>query len=495
MGVIIRQSIKASIFSYVGILFGFVNVLFLYPKFLGQENIGIVETIRALVLLISPFAVFGITSAIIKFFPVHSEENKDNGFYLSLGLILFAWATIFIGIFYLFEEPLFDFFGYSTNSLSEYVWLIYPSLGCWILFQYLSLISTSALRIAVPRMLDGIFLRAIATGLIILFGLGYISLKTFIVVLAISHLFPSLVLLYYLMKEKIIALKVDKTLFKKGKFAPIFKYARYVVFGSISSLIIQKVDVVMIGVEEDLMSVGIYVIAFYIGSVIEIPKRNISDISFPILSKAFEEKNNALIEDVYKKSSLNQFIVGVFIFIIVWSCLDNVFQIMPDGESYRAGKYVVLFIGVAKLFDMIMGVNHQIIQSSSYYRFNLYINIFLSVMVIVFNLVFIPIFSITGAAIASMLAVLCYNVLSFFVVWKIFKIQPLSKQTTKLLALVIPIFVLGIYLPDLSLPIISIAYKGAILTLLFVIGIYFFKISEQANNLINTTLSKVGVKL
>jgi O-antigen/teichoic acid export membrane protein len=491
MGIIIRQSIKASIFSYIGILIGFVNVLFLYPKFLGEGNIGIIETIKAIVSLLSPFALFGVTSSLIKFFPEYSRKGKDNGFYLGLGLILVLWLSVFFSVLIIFKDEFFGALGYGSTTFTKYAWLVFPALFSWILFHFLSIVSNSSMRITVPRIMDSVVLRVLILLLVILFGISYITLETLIISMSVVYIVPALIMLFYVLKMKMINWKINADLFKKENFNPIFKYSRYTVFGAASAIIVQKIDVVMIGVKEDLASVGIYVIAFYIGSVIEIPKRNISDISFPILSKAFKEKDMGMVNDIYKQSSINQFIVGGFLLIVIWSCLDNVFMLMPDGEVYSTGKYVVIFIGIAKLFDMLMGVNKQIIQASNFYRFNLYTNIILSVLVVVFNLIFIPIFSIVGAAVASMLAMIIYNIVSYLVVWKQLKIQPLSKHTFTLLLIIIVIFTVGIFLPDLDSAIISIIYKGTLLSVLFGTSIYFSKVSPEANNIIDNVFSKI----
>lgn len=491
MGVIIKQSIRASVFSYLGIILGFINVIFLFPQFLGKDNIGIIETIKAIVLLISPFAIFGSTSSIIKFFPSFSDNNKDNGFYLSMGMMLFLWLIIFYSFLYFFRDQFIDLLGYDTTPLGKYVWLIFPSLFSWILFHYFSIVSTSSLKIAVPRMLDSIFLRGFTSILLLSYFYSLIDIDNLISLISISYFFPALLLFIYIIKKRMIIWKLNANVFKKESFKPIFKYSRFIVFGSISTIIVQKIDVLMIGYSENLGAVGVYVIAYYIGSVIEIPKRNISDIAFPLLSTAFEKNDISTVDDIYKKSSINQFIIGALIFIVVWSCLDDVFRLMPNGEEYAIGKYVVFYIGISKLFDMLMGVNHQIIQSSAHYKYNLYINIVLSVLVVGFNAIFIPIYSITGAAIASMLAVFCYNLVSYIIVYRLFKIQPISIVTLKLFIVSLVIVVIGIYLPSIHSEILSIAYKTILLSLIFGLAIYSLNISPQVNDIIKNALNKL----
>lgn len=43
MGIIIKQSIKGTIFSYIGVVLGFVTVGLLWPKLLNADQIGLIN--------------------------------------------------------------------------------------------------------------------------------------------------------------------------------------------------------------------------------------------------------------------------------------------------------------------------------------------------------------------------------------------------------------------------------------------------------------------
>lgn len=490
MGIIIRQSIKSSLVSYVGVIIGFVNVLILYPSILNQGQIGIIETIRALVFLLAPFAASGIPQSVLRFFPTYSINGKDNGFYISLLIILLSWLVVFYLIIFLFKDFFYAFLGYDSANLQSYDWLIFLSLFCYIIYNFLATVSSSSLRITIPRLLDTVVMRIIVMGLVLLFGFSFITLNDLIVFTSIAYVLPAIVLIFYILRMKVISWSINYDVLKWVNFKLIFKYSNYTLFASASSIIIQKIDVVMIGIGENLDSVGIYVIAFYIGSAIEIPSRNIADISFPILSRAFQNNDIKEVENIYKKSSINQFIIGGLLLMIVWSCLDNLFSLMPNGQLYSMGKNVVFIISVGKLLDMIMGVNSKIIQASDFYRYNLYTNVLLSILVVIFNYLLIPKFSIEGAAVASLMALSIYNIVSYIVVWRKLRIQPLSKQSLTVSIIVITLVMLGFILPDLNSSVLSIVYKTVILTFAYGCSIYFLKISPDANMLLKKLLKK-----
>ena len=60
MGLIARQSIKGSIYTYAGALLGFVNAGLLMPKFFKTEEVGLVNLLIAVTLIFSQLGSFGL---------------------------------------------------------------------------------------------------------------------------------------------------------------------------------------------------------------------------------------------------------------------------------------------------------------------------------------------------------------------------------------------------------------------------------------------------
>ena len=83
-------------------------------------------------------------------------------------------------------------------------------------------------------------------------------------------------------------------------------------------------------------------------------------------------------------------IVGGLIFLGIWCNIENVFKLIPNGEIYAQGKWVVFYIGISKLFDMATGVNQEIVGTSKYYKIDLLFYLFLVVVAVITNLIFIP---------------------------------------------------------------------------------------------------------
>ena len=82
MGIIIKQSIKGSIWSYIGVAIGFVTTSYLYTEYLTPEIVGLLGLLAAYTALSGQFFLFGIQGVTSRLFPYFRDSQKGhNGFY------------------------------------------------------------------------------------------------------------------------------------------------------------------------------------------------------------------------------------------------------------------------------------------------------------------------------------------------------------------------------------------------------------------------------
>ena len=86
MGIVIKQSFKNTLSTYIGFGIGAVNALFLYTNFLTDEYYGLVAFVLSAANIMLPFMAFGVQNAMIKFYSTFKTKNCLNSF---LTLMLF----------------------------------------------------------------------------------------------------------------------------------------------------------------------------------------------------------------------------------------------------------------------------------------------------------------------------------------------------------------------------------------------------------------------
>jgi O-antigen/teichoic acid export membrane protein len=185
-------------------------------------------------------------------------------------------------------------------------------------------------------------------------------------------------------------------------------------------------------------------------------------------------------------------IIGMGIFLLIWTTLPYIFEIMPNSEQMREGTYVVFFLGLSQVWDMMTGVNNEIIIYSKYYRFNLFLTLFLAVTNTIANLILIPQYGMMGAAIATCLSFFLFNLAKYIFIYIKFGFQPLSARIIPVVAFGVGAWILCAWLPTLESPVITLIYKGTLFSTLYGFAIWKFNISPDINQWIAMALGKVS---
>ena len=81
MGIVFKQSLKNTLFIYLGFAFGGINTLFLYTRFLEDEYYGLVTFLLSTSNLLMPLIALGIHHTIVKFFSSYFTKEEKDSFY------------------------------------------------------------------------------------------------------------------------------------------------------------------------------------------------------------------------------------------------------------------------------------------------------------------------------------------------------------------------------------------------------------------------------
>ncbi len=501
MGIVLRQSIVTSVFSYVGVVLGYINLLWLYPLALDADQIGLAKIIQDIAILMVPFAQVGLAQSFVKFFPVVSKKDEAAGSKKATGGFLFfmlAGVTtsflICLILFYLFEGAILSVFSENAPLVLQYFHLILILTFLLVVTGILEAYSRSLLKIIVPNFIRDVLIRILMGVAVILYFLEFISFDLFLVAIVVIYIIAFLALVVYLYRLKALHFSFDFSFFKISPFKEIFRYGLFTVIGSSGTLIVLRVDSIMVTSMLGLASYGIYTIVFYIATVIELPRRAITQIISPVIAKAFTQNNLKEIGSIYKKTSINQLLIGMLLLLGIISNLDNIFYFVPNSATFEAGRNVVLIIGIGKLIDMGAGANGEIIIMSKYYRYNILFIAFLAIFTIVGNYLLIPIFGIDGAAAASALAMVIFNFAKFLFVKHKFGITPFSLATVKATVLGLALYFGVAQISPFENVYVDILIRSGIIAGVFIVFVLWLKISEEATTMFNQALARIGGK-
>jgi O-antigen/teichoic acid export membrane protein len=496
MGIVIRQGVKGIVATYLGVIIGAFNMLWLFPKFLSSEEIGLTRVIVDIALLMAALSQFGAPNIADRFFSYFkNDEKKHNGFFVLL-IIYPLLGFIFIMSLYLLLNN-FWIASYQKRAplLLDYFYHIIPLAFFIMYYNILEAYSRIHYRIVVPSMVKEVFLRIFLSVIVVIYHFKIITLDQLILLIIISYFCAVFLMLGYIKNLKKLYINPATSFENKPLLKEMLIFGLFIFLGGAWGLVASKIDVIMLSSMANLGSTGIYSISFFIGTIIEIPRRVISQISTPLVSQAWKNNDTKAIQDLYSKTSLNLLIAGLLLFLLVWCNIDSIFSIIPNSEEYKLGKYVVLMIALCRLTDMATGINTEIILNSSYYKFN-FLLIFINAFIMIGgNYWLISLYGINGAAMSTLFSFILFNAVKSIFVYRKFKMQPFTINTVLILLFGIMAFIGAFFIPDFPMgsltPFLTIAVKSIIILTIFLGLIFYFKISEDINNLIYSIFKKL----
>lgn len=495
MGVVLRQSFLSTVLTYVGVVIGYVNVLILFPRFLTPEEIGLVRLIPSAAFLLLPLAQLGLAQCTVRYFPAFEKKKNGPGQLLAFGLIgVTAGYLITLLLYQVFREPITAYFAAESALVNEYQGVILAVLLIMSFQAVAEGYSRALMKIVAANFAKEVLVRVGSSITVLLYAVNIISFEWLVYSMIIVYGLSLLFLLGYLLYRRQLQFHFSFSGIGKPLLNEMMTYSMYALLGAGGSFIILNIDQIMISGMLGLHWNGIYTTAFYIAVVIEMPRRALTQITTPLISRAFDRQDLKEVERMYKKVSVNQMIAGSLLYIGIAANLTSIFKLVPNNEVYIQGITVVNIIGLGKLLDMTFSLNGEIIVMSKYFRFNVVSLIVLAILAVLLNQLLIPLYGINGAAWASAIAIALYNAVKMIFVWVKLGVQPFTGKNLLMLAIAATVLAAGVYFPTFSHVFTDIILRSAFITILFFVFVIFFKVSPDVNELVLTTWRQLRKK-
>jgi O-antigen/teichoic acid export membrane protein len=254
----------------------------------------------------------------------------------------------------------------------------------------------------------------------------------------------------------------------------------------ISYFIVLFIDVLMLKRLMNDEAVGIYATMFYFGAVVSVPLKALVRIAHPIISESFTNNDFENIQKIYSKSSNVLFLLGTLVFLLVWGNRYSIENFLDP--VYAKGIWVIFFIGLANLVEVMSSVNYQIIAITPYFRFNLYMGALTIVLLVVTNYFFINLYGLVGVAIGSLVSMVLVNIARHVFLVRKYQLSPFSWSTLKILILGLVVFGLSEVIPNWENLYFNAAIKTILITVIFVPAAYLLKCSEDFNLVVDKYL-------
>ena len=430
MGVLLKQSRLNSYIISISFILGAVYTIFIVPRLFNDhpEQWGLIQLILYYAQIISMFVLFSQPSAVIKFYPEYLKRKASSELMGFLFMVTFILLCIFSVTWYFFGKHLY--FEDDPTLYHSYYKILIPLLAGNVLFEMLGAYSRIRQRTVMHFFLLNSLQKVAFFIAFVIMLLTRLSFTVLINLVIVIFLIRPVIILIDLYRAKMLP-GVKFFSFQKLNVRKIMDYSAFGLFGGIAYVLIMRIDSIMIGNLIGLDQLAYYSIPVFLVSAMGIPEKALAQISLPVISSLHSQGDFKGIEVMYKKVSANQFVMGGFIFLLIWVNIALLMHIL--GEKFGNTTWAFFFLGVGKLVDMLTSVNGQILNISEKYRYGLLLQVVLMVLAITLNFILIPILGLNGAAIATATAIILNNIMKTYLIYRWYGIHPFSKGLVRIL--------------------------------------------------------------
>lgn len=491
MGVIKRQGITNTVITYIGVIIGAINLIFVQPKLLSPQELGLTRLLYEFSYIIGLAVPLGLPNIIVKFFPFFKNvEKKHHGFGGFVLLLFFIGFVISASVLLIFKPSITDLYKEGSGLFVKYFNFVFPFMFIVSAITVTTAYCQSLFKSTVPSFLNDIFLRLGVIVVTILYFNRLISLDVYIYLFIGLYAIELIVIMIYILMVDTISFKPNKNLFRTHSPKAMLKFGLLLCLASFASIGIRKIDALILG-SSSLGLVAIYTTAVFISSFIEVPLGALERISHTKIADNFAKGNMIEIEKIYKDSVKYLLLIGGLLFIGINACTGYVYEIAKLPLEYQSCLDVVYIVSLGSLINISTGINSALIFYSKYYILGTALLVFTLATTVVLNLLLIPVYGIYGAAMASVIGSLIFNGMKFlFIYWK-FKFQPYTLSSVYIVVLIVLCSLVSFFLPEMTnSPFINLVIKGGIVSGIYILAIYKLNIAPDLFRMITARLRK-----
>lgn len=350
-----------------------------------------------------------VQNGLVSFVQANPDQDRriiGSAYAMNLGLGILIW-----GIFILLSRPLA-------------VWWSAPALPELTLWYGLFMLTLGGLRFLEYVQIARQDFKGVVVGNL-LYGGGQCAVMCY---WWVTGFHPELQMLIWLQAGSAGLAAMVVWLYKRSLFswsAPSWQwvkklanYGRFVLGTNLGSMLLQRVDVMMIGVFLGPEGVAPYNVALRMTGYLEVPLRGLATSVFPRIGKAWKESGATGVSRLYEKTTADMLALTLPVCIGLAVSAEWVIQLLA-GPGYEDAVFllrVLLLFALLKPWGRMFGTALDAIGKPRVnFRF-----VMLGVLVnVALNSIMIPIFGLPGAAYATVLAMLTMVMINH---WKINKI-------------------------------------------------------------------------
>jgi O-antigen/teichoic acid export membrane protein len=407
---------KGSVLSFgvkiITLFMGFGST-WIISHYYGAGILGYLSLFNSLLAITIIFTVPGLGTSLMRLIPehlnLHSKYSALQIYKKSL-IIIIVLALSFSIVVYFFKH----FIALNVlNKIEFEPFLLF--LSFLIVIRSVTAINTSSVRSLKKIKLFNIFQFSQSA---LFFLLLLISTSMFfekynpIYIQFITDLI--LFILAFWMVYKVFIYKVPKGDMKNMSYSNLMQVSFPMFITGTLSAVISQVDILMLSAMKDAEEIGLYTLAFKLATLSSFFLVAVNTLAAPKFSELFSLQKYDDLKHVACQSSKLLFWITLpltLIFAIFGKTILSFF-----GEEFIDAYYALLFLLFGQLINALSGSVGLFLNMTGREKQFAKTTLVIAVINIIFNLVLIPKYGLDGAAFASMISLILWNVIGNIII-------------------------------------------------------------------------------
>jgi O-antigen/teichoic acid export membrane protein len=468
MSVFQRQLIKGSAANILGMLLGVVNNFWLLPLVLSLDELGVYRWIERTSVLIASIVLFGLHRTYVryqsKFSPAVASQFLSN--VVVIIALIAAISGVLITVYADLVARLFDV--ESTDELAVLGVLVAGS----IVYTLGLSISSSAKRITIPYFVKNVGVRIVLmVGAVALWG-SWMHFPSWMQLFAWTNLVVGVAVLAYSVKIKGLPLVAPRSM-KMGLTRELAIFSGSSIMMTVMTMSLTTIDSQMVASLLSYEALGVYGLAFFLGSFVDGIRRPVSQLLSPQFAVHWNDSNIAAIGALYSRTSRILMAISLVAFLTIVPNIDFIFSLIHDAERFEAAKTVVTLILISRIVDFSFGSNGEILSNGPYFKWTLVAISILVIALIGLNSLLIPQMGLDGAGYSLIIAYTVFNVVKAWFLYNKEGIQPFSMDQFYMLGLAAVTFILSVQFAGDS--VVDLLFRNLIIVIGLGSGFFAFR--------------------
>ena len=414
---LIKGASSTFLLKIVGLLVGYGLAIFITNKF-GAFVFGQYVTALLIVEILSIISRLGIDTVLVRFISryVHKGASSliNQLFFKSIALVTLS-AVVFTLLLLFFSDYIANF----MNLDEEYLLIVSFSFIPLVLFH----MNTQAIR-GLKQMMSFSFLNNVAitlfTFILMVVLVAFSSsekLPIYAYVMSVFVMTISSYFLWFFHRAKIVDSKQNNSESELSTKA-LFKVSIPLLLGQSMMLIMGKVDLFMLANMTSSDKVGIYNIALKLSMLAYMGLMAVNSIAAPKFSEIHSSGDIDALKKIVQQSTKTIFWVTFPVILLFLIFPDTILGVF--GDEFKLAAMALIILSISKMFSAISGSVGTFLQMVGKQNVFQNILIFTAIINIVLNYTLIPMYGIDGAAFASAISGVIWNVLMIIYIKKNF---------------------------------------------------------------------------